>query len=1464
MKSRALKTKMDTLLSKLVATFVVASFLESGLHAQQPTPSPEQAPQVFSALDRNGDSFQGPLPPAELGLEEADLGFEIRYKNPEDQLVIFTNDTITEAEFDLLELPEGWLKNQPRERDFENGQFLRSPNATEDGPLMEQSIGGYIWEFNAVVQETGIAMDEQGLLVGNQVVKYHKLSYDGGKPIHVLISPDNKYYIRVTRDPSRQDETPNLPDSWQIVERLLSEDLVVQLPNPTLNIRTNNGDSFQGPLPAELLGLEEASDGSEVFLTESGTQFVRTPESRFTNLPEWPYAYKYVEIDGLRQAYAEAGPADGPVVLLLHGQPSWSYLYRKMMPVLAEAGYWVIAMDHLGCGRSDKPIDIDYYSYLGHCDRLEEFIQTLELNDINLFGQDWGSLIGLRVAGMNPDWFASITIGNGDLIREPAGVQLFPEVENPDEILNIDSIYGFIPDQQAPFLDGCELLFPFERGYDTFHPWAEFAMKSSNFIASEMLEALTWIPLGEAEEAAYDAPFPSRTHMAGIRVFPSLINEIPGTTDEAWSGLSSFEKPFLTIWGGNDPSTLGSCEMAEYLIENIPGAAGQPHDRLPQASHFLQEDEGELIAMRLVEFYTANGIEADPVTQDLGFELFEARSPTEIIVWFSDQITEEEFNAIELPTGWFKSQTREGTTTSDRFLRSPGANEEGPLTEAELFEHTWVQNAVIIESGIEMDDQGLLNAARVAKYHELTYGAGEEVRILISPDEKYFVLVGRDANRTQEDPTIPANWQVVEHIPTDDLIIQLPNPTLNIRADNEDSFQGPLSAEQFGLGQNIGSPEILTTNAGIEFVRTPAARFENLPDWPYDYKYVEIDGLRQAYAEAGPADGPVVLLLHGQPSWSYLYRKMMPVLAEAGYRAIAMDHLGMGRSDKPIDIDDYSYLGHYDRLERFIQLLGLSDINLFVQDWGSLIGLRVAGLNPDWFATISVGNGDLPVFPDGFEPYPPVENPNELQDIDYPFAFFPDQQINFYDGCDPIFQGGGQQEGFGNWIEYSMKGASFRPSEVLESLTWFPLSEVEEAAYDAPFPSREYMAGVRVFPSLINQLPGVNDAAWAGLTSYEKPFLTIWGSNDVGLLGSCETQQKLIDEVPGAVGQAHDRLPEAGHFLQSDQGEEIALRLVEFYRANGIAPESSPEQVGFEILEIKSPNEIVVWVNTEITEEEFNAIKLPSGWFKNQPRESDATSARFLRSPNATVDGPLEEAELFGFTWQQNAIVVETGIQMDSQGLLEATRVAKYHEMTYEAGVPVHILMSPEGEHYIRVARDANRTQENPTIPANWQLIEDVLGEKLTILLPNPTLNIRADNEDSFQGPVTPELFVAGPALWLAQNGLPQDVDLALDLNGDGVNLLMAYALGLDPNQRNNGSVLNPTVVEFNIFGVSFRAIRTDIVYLVEVSADLREWTTQGVQVSEPGPDGLTVVHVEMSGPSRFVRLVVKPAPIEE
>ncbi len=343
-------------------------------------------------------------------------------------------------------------------------------------------------------------------------------------------------------------------------------------------------------------------------------------------------------------------------------------------------------------------------------------------------------------------------------------------------------------------------------------------------------------------------------------------------------------------------------------------------------------------------------------------------------------------------------------------------------------------------------------------------------------------------------------------------------------------------------------PIVRTTPGGVEFVRTPSGCFEGLAGFDYELKSVEIDGLRQGYVDEGPADADPVLLLHGQPSWAYLYRKMIPVLVVAGHRVIAMDHVGLGSSDKPIDIEYYSYVGHVDRLEKFIDALGLRDITMFAQDWGSLIGLKVAGENPDWFARIAIGNGTLPVFPEGVEPYPRVENPDEIDpDLEPVFGAIPTQQPQFYDeDCNRLLEATNY---FGSWMEYAMKAASFHAAEVVEAMTYYDVPSEEEAAYDAPFPSRIYMAGPRTFPSLVNELGGQTQDAWEGLQNYERPFLTIWASNDPGNLGSCEVQQNLIDNVPGAEGLPHTRLPEASHFLQDDQGAEIARQIVELIEA---------------------------------------------------------------------------------------------------------------------------------------------------------------------------------------------------------------------------------------------------------------------------------------------------------------------------
>ncbi|MEO1652232.1 MAG: haloalkane dehalogenase [Bacteroidota bacterium] len=525
----------------------------------------------------------------------------------------------------------------------------------------------------------------------------------------------------------------------------------------------------------------------DTLVTPAGIQFVRTPDAEFENLPDWPYPYQYVEIDGLRQAYAEAGPADGEVVLLLHGQPSWSYLYRKMMPVLADAGYRVIAMDHLGFGRSDKPLDIDDYSYLGHYDRIERFIEMLNLRDIHFFGQDWGSVLGLRVVGLHPDWFKTVTIGNGNLPNVPAGQQIYPPVENPEVIEDIPSIFTQYTPQQVPYFDNCVRLI---EVFD-FPEWMVYTMKSSNFTASEVLEGWTWFDLPPDVEAAYDAPFPNRTYMAGARKFPSILNEVPGLTQEAWAGLASFQKPFFTIWGANDPLDLGECQLQQALIDNIPGADGLPHHRFPDASHYLQEDQGAEIARRMIEVFRSGG-ESD---LRVGLEIRNAISADEIIVWRALDMTVEEFNALELPTGWDKNQVRELNFDEGSFSRSPGASTDGPLVEEELFGFEWEHVATIKESGISLDSSNLLIANTVDKYHEITFLANRTVQMIISPEGERYVLTTRNLGRIQEEANIPDTWQKKDTLIQANWVIQLPRLTTNIRTDNQDSYQGPLAGQ---------------------------------------------------------------------------------------------------------------------------------------------------------------------------------------------------------------------------------------------------------------------------------------------------------------------------------------------------------------------------------------------------------------------------------------------------------------------------------------------------------------------------------------------------------------------------------------------------------------------------------------------------------------------------------------------
>ncbi len=305
-----------------------------------------------------------------------------------------------------------------------------------------------------------------------------------------------------------------------------------------------------------------------------------------------------------------------------------------------------------------------------------------------------------------------------------------------------------------------------------------------------------------------------------------------------------------------------------------------------------------------------------------------------------------------------------------------------------------------------------------------------------------------------------------------------------------------------------------TTTSGIEFVRTPDDRFSDLPGFTFPPNYVDVDGLRMHFVDEGPSDGPVVLLLHGEPSWSYLYRHMIPVLAAAGFRCIAPDLIGFGRSDKPIERGAYTYDGHVGWMSGFLDAVNLREITLFCQDWGGLIGLRLVA-ETDRFARVVAANTALPV----------------LRGVEFPpFEPDPEASVDF--------------TGFLEWVVYSQSAVDLDVGAVIQAGTATALAADVVAAYDAPFPDERFKAGAREFPLLVPTAPDANEAAWTVLEQWDAPFLTIWAPGDpvIGVEMADEMQRR----IPGASGQPHSTVDDASHFLQEDQGAEIARRLVDW------------------------------------------------------------------------------------------------------------------------------------------------------------------------------------------------------------------------------------------------------------------------------------------------------------------------------
>jgi haloalkane dehalogenase len=295
---------------------------------------------------------------------------------------------------------------------------------------------------------------------------------------------------------------------------------------------------------------------------------LRTPDERFADLPDFPYPPSYAEVsdgDGgtLRMSWVSAGPADGPAVLLLHGEPSWSFLYRQMMPVLAQAGLRAIAPDLVGFGRSDKPADPGAHSYARHVEWVRALaFDVLDLRDVTLVGQDWGGLIGLRLAAEHPDRFRALVAANTGL---PTG-----DVDMP------------------------EVWWQFRRAVE----------KAENLDIARFVQSGCRTTLAEDVLAGYAAPFPDESYKAGPKAMPGLVPTRPDdpateANRAAWQVLTRSDTPMLVAFSDGDPITGG---MAPILRERIPGAAGVDHPVIAGAGHFLQEDAGPALAAAVVEF----------------------------------------------------------------------------------------------------------------------------------------------------------------------------------------------------------------------------------------------------------------------------------------------------------------------------------------------------------------------------------------------------------------------------------------------------------------------------------------------------------------------------------------------------------------------------------------------------------------------------------------------------------------------------------------------------------------------------------------------------------------------------------------------------------------------------------------------------------------------------------------------
>jgi len=301
---------------------------------------------------------------------------------------------------------------------------------------------------------------------------------------------------------------------------------------------------------------------------------LRTPDHHFDNLPGYSFRPNYLNIDDgdggeLRVHYLDEGAPDGQTILLMHGEPSWSYLYRKMIPGLVAVGYRVVAPDLPGFGRSDKPAERDDYTYQNHVDWMTRWLEAVELNSVVLFCQDWGGLIGLRLVAEQTHRFSGVVAGN-----------------------------TFLPTGDVP-------------AGEAFLKWQNFSQTVPELPVGQIIDGATVSEVSDEIKAAYDAPYPDETFKSGARQFPLLVPTKPDDpaakpNREAWKVLSQLSIPFLTAFSDKDPVTAGGEKGFQKMI---PSTKGQKHVTIKDGGHFLQEDKGEELTQVIIDFVNDNNLQ---------------------------------------------------------------------------------------------------------------------------------------------------------------------------------------------------------------------------------------------------------------------------------------------------------------------------------------------------------------------------------------------------------------------------------------------------------------------------------------------------------------------------------------------------------------------------------------------------------------------------------------------------------------------------------------------------------------------------------------------------------------------------------------------------------------------------------------------------------------------------------------